>query len=91
MSSVPSPQIHNHLFSFAGIEGKVVLMAPCHSALHLTPARYLITINDQALDSGVISTPDDGVALIGGSAVMCEEFVEQGAQHTTLRAASVHD
>ena len=91
MSSVPSPYIHNHLFRFADIEGKVVLMEPCHSAWHLTPVLCLITTSDQAYDSGVISKPDDGVALIGGSAVMCEEYVEQGAQHTTLRAASVHD
>ena len=57
--------------------------------LNLIPICCFILISDQAHHSGVICKLDYGVGAINRGAVVGEERVEQRAQHTTLRHASV--
>ncbi|KAK3529995.1 hypothetical protein QTP86_009381 [Hemibagrus guttatus] len=48
----------------------------------------LVLPRDESHHCDVFHRLDDGVAVAGGGAVMCEEGVEQGAQHTALWGAS---
>lgn len=74
-------QIHNHLLSFADIKRQ-----------GLTPPPYRLTCHSRwsSQRRGVVSKLNYGVVLMRGSAVIGEEYVEQGPQHTELRTASVH-
>ena len=66
---------------------------PLHYSLFsdLLPIGCFIVVGDQAYHCCVISKPNDGVGVMPGRAVMNEQGVQEGAEHTTLRGPCVED
>ena len=67
------------------IEGEVVVLAPHGQVSDLLPIRSLIVVGDQAYHCCVISKLNYGV----GHAVMSEQGVQEGTEHTHLRGPCV--
>jgi hypothetical protein len=87
----PFPEVHNHLFCLAHIEGEVVVLAPHCQVSDLLPIRCLIVVGDQAYHHCVVSKLNDGVGVMHGHAVVGEQGVQDGTKHAPLRGPCVED
>ena len=57
----------------------------------LLPIGCLIVVGDQAYHCCVIGKLNDGVGVVPGHAVMSEQGVQEGTEHTPLRGPRVED
>lgn len=83
------PKVHDHLLGFIDVEDEVVLLAPQSQTLYLLPVCHLVLVGDEPHHCCVISELHYEVAIIGSSAVVGEQFVEQRAEDAALGGASV--
>ena len=90
-SGVARQEVQDQLFSLAHIEVDVLVLPPyCQFSYHL-PIGCLIVVGDQAYHCCVISKLNDGVGVVVGQAVMCEQGLQEGTKYTPLRGPSVED
>ena len=69
----------------------LVVLAPHSQVSGLLPIGCLIVIGDQAYHCCVIGKHNDGVGVVPGRAVMSEQGVQEGTEHTPLRVPRVED
>ena len=81
------PVIHNQLL--ADVEMEVVILAPRCQVFDLLSR--LVAVGDLADDGRVVSKLHDGVGAVYGHTVVCEQGVEERAEHTALRGSGVED
>lgn len=86
-----SPVVHDQLLSFVDIEGEVIFLAPLRQRTNLLPVDCLVVVGNQAYHCHVISKLYDRVGVMRGHAVMGEQGVQEGAEHTPLGDPCVED
>ena len=82
------PVIHTQLLCFADVEMEVVILAPSQ-VFDLLSVRRLVAVGDQVDDGRVVSKLHDGVGAVCGHGVVCEQGVEERAEHAALRGTGV--
>ena len=85
------PVVHNHLLCLDHVEGEVVVLAPHSQDSDLLPIGCLVIVGDQAYLCCVIGKLNDGVGVVPGRAVLSEQGVQEGTDHTPLRGPCVED
>ena len=70
---------------------EVVILAPRYQGSDLLSVRRLVAVGDQADDGRVVSKLHDGVGAVCGHAAVCEQGVEERAEHAALRGSGVED
>ena len=81
----PVPVVHNQLLCLADIEEEVVVLAPHCQVTDLLPIGCFIVVGDQANHRCVISKLNDGVGVVHGNAVICEQGEQEGTKHAPLK------
>ena len=91
MLGPPSPVVHKHLLRLDHFKGEVVVLAQHHQVSDLIPIGCLIVVGDQAYHYCVIGKLNDGVGVMPGRAVMSEQGLQEGTEHTPMRSPCVED
>ena len=87
----PFPVVHNHLLCLGYVEGEVLILVPHCQVSDLLPICCLIIVGDKAYHCRVVGKLDDGVGVMLGHAVMGEQRLQEGTEHTSLRSPHVED
>ena len=83
--------VHNHLLCLEHAEGEVVVLAPHGQVSDLLPIGCFAIVGDQAYHCCVVSKLNDGVGVVPGHAVVVEQGVQEGTEHSPLWSSSVED
>ncbi len=83
-----SPEIHDHLHSFERVKLQVVKTAPDSQLLHLLSVSRLVTVLNEADQSGVVCKLQELDRGVFRCAVTCVQGEEQWGENTALRSSS---
>ncbi len=75
------PVVHKQLLCFADAEMEVVVLAPRCQGSDLLSVGHLIVAGDQTDGGCVVSKFDDYVGAVDGLVVVCEQGVQERAEH----------
>ena len=83
--SVAFPEVNHNLLCFADIQQEVVVSAPRGQKVDLLPVVGLIVLGDETHQSCVVRKLHHVIGAVGCCAVVSQQGVEQGTEHTALR------
>ncbi len=67
------PEVYNDFFCFLCVEDEVIVLTPCSQCLDLLPVSRFIIVGYESHYGRVVCEFDEGVGVVGWSAVVCEE------------------
>jgi hypothetical protein len=85
------PAVHNNLLCLDHVEGEVVFLAPHGQVSDLLPIGGLFIFGDQAYHCCVVGKLNNGVGVVPGHAVMREQGVQEGTEHSPLMGPRVEE
>ncbi len=81
------PEVNDYLCCFLDVQSKIILCTPCCQLQDLFSVGCLVTLEDESDHCSVVGKLDDEIVIMGRTAVVGVEAVQEGAQHTALWGA----